>query len=790
MATSFDIAAYIRGAFSLQSAVVQRSHDEQMLRRQPLVERIAYFFDADILIWMAYPFRNLSYSSIFQSDSDSDATEEADSAIPPPLPAIGTEEQLNAILTLQNLFSGQLIGQRGHPALLTPGHAEELDQKMDEILERVRRAGPQDGRETSHQAHQLAKILSARTTLSLQQFTEAMSILGQILTEKYGSAVFAGGQLLRVFRLLRVVSALTDPEFDGDVLDPPSDSIDEWFNLLSERKKGRSGADHTQNLKRDARSLAQIEMLNERSIELGLGVKYVLVTGDRAIHSAVEGRPRYHSRDWNRVTFIRHPRQYMPILNVGTAGSTAAGVESRVVSELQRTMQDLIATYQNILVRHMGVRPGAEPSVYSDEFPTRLRGALETAGWDRISRQAEAIEQHWKRALTNAAGLNLKLLQQGVLLALDDYVTRLDAQSSDEEVTEALFRNMAALTKVHLTLAIQGRVARQLSPEARSSRSPWLIRYTFKEMVRHFAFPQNDLDSFNSFVRSLTGSGIRPILDKLSKVVQDSRPDEAALLAAALSLRVSDWTAAKHYADRGLDFLQREQKIRPLQDDETRAKWELRYVLCLASRFLLGRNEDHYFATVDGLLECIKRHTRDAPHRPELFRKARAHSELGALHLFSIYNDRLQVRPLRLTQDECLKRLALSREQLMEGLQTLEELNRPTKSRPVSKLSLFALKLQMVTNVAAANVFELIVLDRAPSSASRHLPTMKAHLHELTDLLAQRNDEQAQAKIPMCAVYRDVLAFALEEDREQKERLKTVALGTLRDIHRTALVFR
>lgn len=780
--TAAQMQAYLRGAFALQRMVVQNDTDRQLVQgsANPAIDRIAYVFDADIVVWYTRPLNNVEYSSIFGVENeDEDFLEET-----------RPEDQLNAILTLQNLFSGRLLGQRDYPIFMSPEHLEELDNKLDPILKSVESMRASDLVDVSSDLKQLRELTSGQQ-LSAQQLTEAIKKFSDILTTQAQSGVYAAAQFLRLFQSSRLVPLGRAASPEWEVVSVPKERRDYWLQELTSRKKGaRSGAKHGRdlqaNLARDAGTIARVEALNEFSKDFGVGVRYVLVTGDHAIHSAVEASLRTQRKHlWSSANFVRHPKQYIPILNVEERSEFSELRHSKVLSDLLGTMQDLIRTYYSLKYRRKIPDYDLDLSPFGGQFAADISQLLNADEWSRLSANVAAMQSKWTQALVYAARLNLGLLRDNVIGGLSEFIDRVVSVADERQARSNLLAKIGELTKAHLNLAIQGRLARLLSDSKQGagglSRAPLLIRYSFRSTAKKLGLGDNDLDGFNSVIRRMHEDGTQRQFAQLSRGIEASSPEEAALLASALSLRASAWSAARHYADRGIKFLEQKQRApQPLSDDETRAKWELRYLWCVASRFAWD-TESSYHAIKEILQACLNRHTNREGKRPERFRRARALSELGALELFAIYRARLlDSQSENLSADEIVSRLRRAKEYLLSAMRTLEDPNiHGVPPRQLSELSLHALRLQIATNIVSAAVFELLT---APAGASVHIPTVESHLRNLQALLQQGGDK-AFAAIPMCDLYGVVLECAiLRARREPTESAARAVVDMARQI--------
>ena len=228
-----------------------------------------------------------------------------------------------AIITGQFLFSGRLPGQRLLPLFIDPGHLHEFRSKMSAHLNRLNAAVAEDQDDDPKEFKRMVAAIKRQLTKgnddpsALRRAAESQ--IPQLIERFNLGQSSAALQLLKLSSGDRIRPLRLAPNCARDLVDHPEPEIvARWQELLLRAHHSANSFIHhdappkTKNQKRDAECLARIEALNTRNAIERSPARFVLITTDELIHTAVA-----QADDTTGGSFVevRRASQYIPVFN-------------------------------------------------------------------------------------------------------------------------------------------------------------------------------------------------------------------------------------------------------------------------------------------------------------------------------------------------------------------------------------------------------------------------------------------------------------------------------------------
>jgi hypothetical protein len=598
-------------ASMLQAAILQNERDDKAALDRDW--SFVYFSDASLAIWYCRPFESQNLSG-FEVQNQQPSSQ---------LPV--------SILTLDYIFSGALPGCNGRPLLLSTHHYGEFTD-FAKAFTAPSLAQPlviQSPSESEMRA-QHERLSSAVKQLASQvpgAVNEVFDVVAEVLNEPVTSRGFSEQrykELLdhHLIRPAQSYAALFAHHSLIDVFEDEDDlnNVNNWISIISKYRTG----DHKTAIENDARTLASLQQYNEQARMMGEKRKFVLVTTDVSLQFAME---EFLNKDGSHHSFIRHPRQYMPLLNLNAAVRIAR-FKPAMFSRLRQAIGDVASVFERV---------GAVDPV----TPSRAEVALLQDRGAYRGPQASELRTEWNSAMQTAALLNIESLLDSTLQSLALAVRTISSELSDPEVAQALRESMELEAKQMLRrnreFAISGilqglvrrRRARSIRGRASVShlRIPVLFSVPLQPELKAFALERSgremlDIEQALDWLISEGGGVDSPLLEAFEALLVSMNDAEAYALATALAFRTTAWRSTRHFASSCEEALERKtMQLEPNNVDEI-VRREVNYCQRVAERFLIDGLES--FQALRQSWERAIRFERDP------FARARASSEMAA----------------------------------------------------------------------------------------------------------------------------------------------------------------
>lgn len=738
-----EIRRLVGGAFALRASALQNEIDEKAARIDR--RRFVYFVDPNTVIWYCRPHEHQNLSG-FDPPRTVDAAEPA-----PDFPI--------AFATLDYIFGRTLPGAEQSPLYISHAHAEEFFSS--DRLQLKRRTKRVEGGE--------ALLVSAVKALREHEdvpdnIDDLFAAVQRSLGHPILSATFAAQRYEEMADRKLVRRA------HYEYLRPPNGPS--WESLASRRALGKSmwasrlvthrqHAEQSVNLDRDAETLAELEVLNELSLVYEQGRSFVLVTVDRAIHLAMAEWVEEAGPTGDRTPFSRHPRQYMPLLNLNSAASIR--LDTEFFQRVKRAATDL-AEAADVVV----VKPpiGPQAHVFTHERADDLRGQ----SWQQLARQAGRLRDEWQRAMQTATALIIKSLDKTTLRPLDRVISLLNEQLNDEAVAAVLVQvieqQSERIVRSNRAFAISGRLlALTMGMHAHAApRLPSLLRAPEVREVdvfmhRHGADPNDLFENFLSEVLKGPTDQRAGIIDEFEQLLILLSDVEAYSFSAYVAFRMRDWRSVRYFA-RSFETAARE-----LPPDAPQRRFaqgylaEARYARHVADRFLLDTADEIRRLRVTLVRDCTRTDN-------DLFERARSASELAALTLVMI----VRARDGQFTVLE-----SNLREMLSDAARWIHHGLRWNHAQPggLSERRRL-LDVQMRTNLAAVHLFRAAMFDERAGVQGD--PAANQALSSLQQL------NGGHAAHGMARLYEHGLALILAGDDKRRQASLALLRQALREM--------
>jgi hypothetical protein len=638
---------YFRDAAELRVTIERNMNDLEFTRRKG---RIVYVFDSNIVKLFLDPVREIELVTIF---SDEICAEHLSAT---------------ATITAELLFSRQLAGQRGTPPFLAPSHAEELSAMMHEIekqlyqnQENVQESKPVLPLAKSERIRHLVEGIRDGKIDRDYGLDELRKILPRAIMDLFYGPGYEAAQFKRIYEddLLRPLAL--DPAVTANILNPDRGQVSKWANrileqrqseIVSPRQRSRSPLQRgtresrssvEERVDRDAQALVQVLALNNLARDVIPPTRYVLVTADRAMYRAYSiwfWQNRNHTPE---EYVLRHPSQYVPILNSedmldNVERFTLINHARDALESLLRNVQDIDPNYPHVLSyyvsrqydkRHRELEGG---SLGSFAPLYKLFGSK----FDAISgdpREFDDLKTKWCAAARNAVIINSKLMRRRHHYEIAPLA---DLLRSDRDIQASLLdyntKLLDELEIAHMALNVRGNLVAMIINERQPGQSclpepgrgPLAVRTTFSNFT-------ND-QPLNIFLDELVANADRECLSDLNHQLRSSLNYSGMFFAACVAFRSGQWAAARHYGDRALTMLKREDIFADCASEAEFDRHELLYFMALVTRFSL--NDYSEFNKARALLEeTFQYHVRCG----DAFGLMRAKSELAALFLVLLF---------------------------------------------------------------------------------------------------------------------------------------------------------
>lgn len=595
-------------------------------------EQLCYFVDTNIVRWYLNPLEKFWLVVGLMKPDEPDNFDVVEFA--------------SNVIAAHFVFSPLLIGSGGFAPFLTPFHADELNESLDKD-DAVFKRHAEEITITDKLRLLADDLMRALDAFRREHSIKALSVLfdafSAVLKSAYGSIAFREARTRRLFAEDRVVRASEYGDFNLDQSYLQSPRTQMWRDLLVECGKSEK---ESKKLDRDASSLRLLEHLNFEAVEKNRSIRFLMISTDSSLHEAVnKWRTREQLLNVEKFDFLRHPREYVPIINLNSmrahADRTIEGF-----SELMQTVEDI-----SFSIDQEGASPLSPDVTTSLHFPEsfsnfirRDRGRNEKLL--NLAPKVDELSGRWKHALETSVLMNAELVA-GIA---DDYVANRIKPLADGELDDVLRKQILIdihqIASTHIDFAARGQLMAQLKairrlkqqPSAaqsfaRPARSPSLVRLAVPQaLIRMAKFVDEEVPGdLPAYLTKFVFSKSAELLDEFEQAVRRVSSLEAAAVACLIAFRLSQWEQARYLADR---------LLRAYDSNADRIEYE--YLRVVADRFS-GLSLDDFQRNRTLLQERIRlcREDRDD------YGVIRSLAEAGAQCLFYGYWQALIVAPTR-----------------------------------------------------------------------------------------------------------------------------------------------
>jgi hypothetical protein len=685
--------------------------------------RIIYLMDANVVVFFMNPVVEAVHVNVFDS-GDSGAT-------------AGT-----ALITAEFLFSRGLSGQQGYPALIAPAHAEELGDLVGSMRQRLETPATAPDLLSPVNTPSASSPMAAPHTLPGSTLEELKILIQQVragsmqrplavkrlrrLVPELATDLLEGGiqeanQLLRLYRNDLIRPLAVHSEAATDILEIgqiQSSRVKKWGeDILQERKRivedriQRSARKRNmrppslyaerKKARRDAEALLQTMALDEAADQAGENTRYVLVTADRALFdtysrwfwqgSRSEGaEPRF---------VLRHPLQYVPILNVTDMPN---GIErSDILDRTRDALDALLAplrsvdrNYPHTLSIHRILARMIEDDQKFQEALKNLYGQNPFELKAGSTSLLENIRRDWEEGFRAGIVLNAELMQRRAHSEFEPLARLLNEQV---DLRAAILQDhqsiLSLLEAAHVTVNTRismTRLMRDTNGEtaAPPQRGIMAIRATFPRIV-------GDASLDDVLERLAAGKDVE-LESRIENTLRTRLDHQAHFFAACLAHRCSRWQSALQHANRALALLEQELASSNMESFESEL-YEIGYLAASATRYALPSVE-----AIRRAITLLTRGMAYARRSKDKFGLARALCEFSALVLVIGYRENLLGQmpdapsPFEI---EDFRQLPRQIEEARTAVVGLTELPNGLCTKPIE-----VLQSQMWSNVVSAEV--------------------------------------------------------------------------------------
>lgn len=626
MAAPQSLIRYIREASRLRHAIRLSEFDEAFAVAGGHVH---YILDTNVVGMFMGPADHIDQLGMFSSWLDRETL------------------TATATLTSEFLLSKKLPGQRGESATLSPDHYEEVIGLADRATAALDALSGEDY-DLAVQAMERSRIQLALLAERIRnpkianedKFEALTAVLPKEVASLVQGPIAELLQLKRAFEGDCIFRVDGMPWFHASALKTNSRRELEWYRQIRNARQEIARVqdprdlhalhDKTINEMRDARTMSLITQLTEEFADPDSQRRFLFVTADGAIRRAVESFVTDDRRDGSSKeldVFIRHPREFVPLLNLATISGD---------DELRSIFANLKVTLDELLT---GVSTASQArAVYIEPTDEEIEGLLALGGSagsgsnPGASSDAEAklkeLQELWRHACRSALSLGLNLLRERDEILFGGIAQVITAPDLKSHIQENIVGALADLLRDHAGLNVRGAFSAVRRLDSRRRQNGISAESRVLRVPLHLVEPNvfgefTGSRSLNAYLLYIAKGGE---LDELTDHIASKGRDSAAyLFLACICLAVGLWEPAKDFAHRSLSMPAKNFANRP------GLLATARYVFSVAHRMALSTRDD-VKAAESVLEDAIKAH--DA--RPdERLLSLRAMSEL-ALSLIHI----------------------------------------------------------------------------------------------------------------------------------------------------------
>jgi len=505
-----------------------------------------------------------------------------------------------AVVTAEFLFSRNLCGQWGSPALISPSHARELERYADELLRKIDRERREEEHSTSLRRLINDAIIKARVSKTISSsidtlFSNEDEIRHLISGSTYEARMFKrlGGEDL-------LEPLYSDVRATKDVLCPEGTAREQWASKIAKSRKesvpNKNAAKQPRSVKRnkttgitpqgivedrdnaDAETLMQVLLLNRRALAESAPARYVLVTLDNAILNAAEEEHAYFEREVGFVP-VRHLSQYNPVINVVEMPNNITGttITDHIKEAVDTFFTGLLGGghTNNRIAIDAGGAGGAITSALSEDL-----SALERM-WGEFDEAAKRnLKEQWEDLAEQAVYLNASLLSRRIR-AFSGLAELLESQAGTREaVLRYMEDTVDAMERSHVEFSIRNNLATAVASVSweneTATRGLLMLRSRFKSLTGNV--------SLYEFLNQVVLEKNDRDRDVLYKSLAESGHYKTFLLAGCVAFWAGAWSTAEYFADRAVARFEQSRHQGEKWDPTDEA--ELLYFQAVACRYM------------------------------------------------------------------------------------------------------------------------------------------------------------------------------------------------------------
>jgi hypothetical protein len=604
---------YIYDAIELKRSIVLNRRDKDAVDGG---RRIRYVFDADVACTFLFPNSGTKSVDLFHKLSGTKKSRGVN-------PFDGLPE-LSAAVCAEYLFGGQLPGQEPHPPYICLEHALEVEHFADNKLHNFERIWATGKEWVRTRGSLVSKQLREKLAPHDDNPAELVRVLTADLSKDLRVLLLEKAIIVQQFHRLFGECRLSPAPEAGP---PDTILIADLFKIISRHDDANELKDETPEFERrdndyrDAAAVAQVLRLNQNA---PADEKCLLVTGSPRLHAGIGKWNMDHEPN---IDFLRHPRQYLALLNTHDMRRTRQQQGKSVLDSLERAVDDLL---KELLKSDPSESKGYDIKQIADEI-------IREYPLDKpLEAQLAEIRRYWQE-LSRSAVLYCRIQLEKMYEPVFKVINAAANPAFDEEVLKALGKSFDGLANKHIVVSAAAAITKLkgiINPEGQEPgkvpRSPAWFRYTFKGLL-----PQSDRGDVNDFFRRLINERSQDDFDRLVAWINSGKQalGEIHFLLAAAFLKFNQWETALYYFDRAHNIIAREiGRNASLNQDLFH---EVKYGLAVCKR--LSEYEEAGREAKKLLDVCVSYHSGAAKTDPaqamHVFRKARAISELAILQM-------------------------------------------------------------------------------------------------------------------------------------------------------------
>jgi len=699
---------YFQEAIGLRLCMQWNADDSEFVSKGG---RIVYLMDANVLVFFMNPFRETRLVNAFELSGGAAKQ------------AVGT-----AVITAEFLFSRNLAGQCGYPALIAPSHADELAELLDRMRHRVATPTSAEKPLTDGIRRQLEELIQRVRRDDIPRDSAVKQLRGlvpDIAPELLESEFQEANQFLRLYRDDLIRPLAVHPEATSDVLDighSDAATVNEWTDMILQERmratkareqfrateRGRHGsppsvASEKRRARRDAEALIQTIRLDAAAQQARQATRYVLVSADRALYDAYANWFwRDNKGEQTQTRFVlRQLLQYLPMLNLVDMpnGIESADIFVRARDALDTLLAPLRSVDPHRYPESLSIhRILARITADDAKLQEAMKGFYGQNPFEFKVGSAPLLEQvrrDWEEGFRISVVLNADLMRRRARSEFDALASLLrenvDLRTAMLEDQQKILSQLEA---AHLAVNTRVSVARLMANIDRTdgvapARGVLAIRAVFPRIVGDMPL--------EAVLDELASGKNDNLALRVEVALQRALDHEALFFAACVAHRGSRWHTALHYAQRALALLESGLASESRGASEAE-RHEIGYLAASATRYALPSVE-----AIRRAISLLDQGRAFARRHKDKFGLARAICEFSSLVLVLIYRSQLlggNPDALDPTDVDDLRRV---HDQLEEVRSMLAELRHEAHDAAQAKL-VDVLELQAWANVISAEV--------------------------------------------------------------------------------------